>query len=385
MESSMKFLPPNLRTWAEIDMSALLHNFMLAKATGKKVMCVIKADAYGHGALRCGAFLEKHGADAFAVACLSEAIALRESGISVPILILGYTPPDFARLLADNDIMQTVISEENALELNEAAAARSVKVKVHIKLDTGMSRVGLLAQGRENALAAAEAAARICALPNLIVKGMFTHFSVADTPAEDEYTAWQLENYNIVLDYLSERGLRPECCHTSNSACIMAHPETRIDMVREGIVLYGMYPDSLPRENGPLRPVMTLKSRVAQIRRFPSGASVSYGRTYKNDESISTAVILAGYADGHPRRLSNQGYDTINGRRYPQVGRICMDMHMVNITGHEDEVHTNDEVCLWGGSGMSTEAVSQIVGTINYELTCLITPRIPRVYINEEA
>lgn len=378
----MKALPLDVRTWAEIDMSALLHNFRLAQATNKKVMCVIKADAYGHGALRCGHFLEKHGADAFAVAALSEALALRESGISIPILILGYTAPQYAGLLCANDLTQTVVDEAHARAMDDAAAEAGVRVKVHIKLDTGMSRVGLLAQGRENAVAAAEAAARISALPSLCVKGMFTHFSVADTPEEAEYTAWQLENYNIVLDYLTQRGLRPETCHTSNSACILDHPETQIDMVREGIILYGLYPDSLPRENGPLRPVMTLKSRVAQLRSFPAGASVSYGRTFKTDKPLSTAVILAGYADGHPRRLSSQGYDTIGGKRYTQIGRICMDMHMVDITG-DDIIRPGYEVALWGGSGMSTEVVAQIVGTINYELTCLVTPRATRVYVNE--
>ncbi|MDO5111575.1 MAG: alanine racemase [Clostridia bacterium] len=381
----MESLPLDARTWAEIDLGALLHNFQLAQKTGKKVMCVVKANAYGHGALRCALFLEKHGADAFAVACLSEALELRAGGVAKPILILGYTAPAHAAVLIGHDIIQTCVDEAHAAALSEAAQKAGGKLKVHIKIDTGMSRTGLLAQGEENALEAAKAAARICKLPGLAVKGMFTHFSVADTPAEDEYTAWQLSNYNTVLQYLTEKGLRPETCHTSNSACIMDHPETQIDMVREGIILYGLYPDSAPNPNGPLKPVLTLKSRVAQVRRLPAGTSVSYGRTYKNEEPFSTAVVLAGYADGHPRRLSNAAFDVIGGRRYPQVGRICMDMHMLNITGHEEEVHPGDEVTLWGASGMCTEEAAQIVGTINYELTCLITPRVPRVYINEPA
>ncbi len=380
----MSTLPLDFRSWAEIDMSALLHNFQFAKQTGKQVMCVVKADAYGHGALHCGRFLERHGADAFAVASLNEAILLRGSGVDLPILILGYTPPEYAKKLAGNDITQTVVDEEHAALLNSAAKKAGVRVKVHIKLDTGMSRVGLLAQGREHALEAAQAAARICELPSLCVKGMFTHFSVADTPSQDAYTAWQLDNYQTVLQYLCDRGLRPETCHTSNSACIMNHPETQIDMVREGIILYGMYPDSMPHKDGSLRPVMTLKSRVGQIRSFPEGASVSYGRTFQCENSFSSAVVLAGYADGHPRRLSNQGFDKIGSNTYKQIGRICMDMHMIDISGHENEIHPGDEVSLWGGDGMSTEEAAQIVGTINYELTCLITPRVPRVYLHED-
>ena len=381
----MQNLPLDIRTWAEIDMAALLHNFNIAKATGKKVMCVIKADAYGHGSVRCGRFLERHGADAFAVACLSEALVLREGGITKPILILGYTSPACAAQLAENNIMQTTVNEEHANALNDAALKAGVKVMIHIKIDTGMSRTGLLAQGDENAHKAALAAARVSKLPALVVKGMFTHFSVADTPSENEYTAWQMHNYQTVLDDLTAMGLRPEVCHTSNSACIMDHPETQIDMVREGIILYGLYPDSVPRENDPLKPVMTMKSRVAQVRCLPAGTSVSYGRTYNNTEPFSTAVVLAGYADGHPRRLSNNSFDVINGVRYPQIGRICMDMHMLNVTGHEDEIEAGDEVTLWGGgNGMSTEEAAQIVGTINYELTCLVTPRVPRVYLNEE-
>lgn len=378
----METLSPAARTWAEIDCNALLHNFNIARRTGKKVMCVIKADAYGHGAVRCGRFLERHGADAFAVACLQEALDLRAGGITRPVLILGHTSAEYAALLAANTITQTVVDESAANELDAAARAAGVTVDVHIKLDTGMSRAGLLAQGEENGMEAARAAERICHLPNLHVTGMYTHFSVADTPAEDAYTAWQLENYMRVYRYLSEKGLRPETCHTSNSACILAHPETQIDMVREGIMLYGMYPDSVPRQ-GELRPVMTLKTRVSQVRELPAGTTVSYGRTYRSDTPFQTAVMLAGYADGYPRRLSNNTTVTIHGKRYPQVGRICMDMCMANITGAED-IARGDEVTLIGGDSITWEEAAEKVGTINYELTCLVTARTKRIYLNED-
>ena len=378
----METLSPAARTWAEIDCNALLHNFNIARRTGKKVMCVIKADAYGHGAVRCGRFLERHGADAFAVACLQEALDLRAGGITRPVLILGHTSAEYAALLAANTITQTVVDESAANELDAAARAAGVTVDVHIKLDTGMSRAGLLAQGEENGMEAARAAERICHLPNLHVTGMYTHFSVADTPAEDAYTAWQLENYMRVYRYLSEKGLRPETCHTSNSACILAHPETQIDMVREGIILYGMYPDSVPQK-GELRPVMTLKTRVSQVRALPAGTTVSYGRTYRSDAPFQTAVMLAGYADGYPRRLSNNTTITIHGKRYPQVGRICMDMCMANITGAED-IARGDEVTLIGGDSITWEEAAEKVGTINYELTCLVTARTKRIYLNED-
>ena len=242
--------------------------------------------------------------------------------------------------------------------------------------------VTLKQPGEEAALAAADTIERIYNIPGITVKGMFTHFSVADTPSEDEYTAWQFKNYTTVLNALTAKGLRPEVCHASNSAAILAHPEAHLDMVREGIILYGMYPDSEPRK-GELKPVLTLKSRVAQVRDLPAGTSISYGRTFISDKPIRTAVITAGYADGHPRRISNASYDMIHGKKFKQVGRICMDMHMIDVTG-DDSVKVGDEVTLWGGAGMTAEEVGKVVGTINYELTCLITPRVPRVYINED-
>lgn len=376
----METLAQNARTWAEIDLAALLHNYNIAKRHGKKVMCVIKADAYGHGAVPCGRFLEAHGADAFAVACLQEAIALREGGIKAPILVLGHTEAEYAALIAKNDITQTLVDESAAREFSAAAKAAGVTVKAHIKLDTGMSRAGLLAQGEENGMEAAYAAERIIHMENINVVGMYTHFSVADTPSEDAYTAWQLENYMRVYNYLCEKGIRPETCHTSNSACILAHPETVIDMVREGVMLYGMYPDSVPQE-GELKPVMTLKTRVSQVRDLPAGTTVSYGRTFKGEKPFRTAVMLAGYADGYNRRMSNNTTVTINGKRYPQVGRICMDMCMADITG-ADDIKRGDEVTLVGGDSITWEEAAQKVGTINYELTCLVTARSRRIYVN---
>ena len=374
----MNSVSPTARTWVEIDLAALRHNFDLARATGRKVMCMIKADAYGHGAVACGRFLEDLGAEAFGVSSLAEALELRQAGLARPILVLGHTDPCCVGTLAQFHLVQTVVDEEAALQFSAAAQAAGVRLPVHVKLDTGMSRLGILAQGRQHALAAAQAVERIMALPGLLVEGLFTHFSVADAPEEDAYTAWQMENYRTVLEALTRKGLRPPLCHTSNSACIMGHPETHVDMVREGIMLYGLYPDGQPRP-GPLRPVMTLKSRVVQVRELPAGTSISYGRTFRSEAPLTVAVIAAGYADGYPRRLSNQAWVAIRGQRHRQVGRVCMDMIMADVTGAG--VQRGDEVTLFGNGGMSLEEVSSLVGTSSYEIACLATVRAARVFL----
>ena len=330
----MNSIHPTARAWAQIDLAAMTHNFNIAKSTGKKVMCVIKANAYGHGAVPCGLHLQKLGADFFAVACLAEAIELRRGGISKPILILGYTPAEYAAELAQHDITQTVYDMESAKALSAEAAKAGVTIDVHVKVDTGMSRIGIYAQDAEAAASAADEIEHIYGLPGLNVRGVYTHFSVADDMDQTHYTNWQLSNYRAVLDALSVKGIHPELRHAGNTAAIMNHPDSHFDMIRAGIMLYGMYPDGVHR-NGPLRPVMTLKSRVAQIRELPAGASVSYGRTYETDKPTRMAVITAGYADGHPRRISDNSYDIINGRGFPQIGRICMDMHMLDITGDD--------------------------------------------------
>ena len=371
------------RSWAEIDLSALKHNFEYAsKRIGRKVICVLKADAYGHGAVECGLYLQKCGAYMFAVAALTEAVAMRKSGITIPIMILGYTSPEYAEILSDFDIEQAIVDEEHAIAMNKAAAKLNKKVKVHIALDTGMSRIGIYAQ--KNHTAAADAAERIYRMSNLDVVGMFTHFAAADEPDQAEYTMFQYRNFSIVYNRLIERGIRIKNCHVSNSAAILNSP-IHFDSIRLGISLYGMYPDSKPVKDGPLKPVMSLKARVTQTRTLPQGATISYGRTFTTRRTTHTAVISAGYADGFSRRLSNKATVTITGKRYPQVGRICMDGCMADVTDGYDEpggVRAGDEVTIIGDGGMSAEEAAQIVGTINYELTCLITNRVKRIYVN---
>lgn len=378
----MEGIAPDYRAWAEIDLGALMHNFNIARKTGKKVMCVIKADAYGHGAVACGLYLQEHGADAFAVACVSEAVELREHGICLPILVLGYTEAGYAELVSRYKLTQTLVDEEHARAMSAAAVREKIQVSCHVKLDTGMSRAGILAQGHIQCELAAGAVERIWALPGLKISGVYSHFSSADMPEERAYTAWQLDNFTRVLGLLADKGIRPETCHIGNSAAIMNLPEARFDMVREGIMLYGLYPDNQPRLKGELMPVMSLKSRVSQVRDMPEGTSVSYGRAYRSAGNMKMAVISAGYADGYSRRLGNQAYVVIGGRRYPQIGRVCMDMIMADVTG--GDVHRGETAVLLGGEGMSLEEAAGLTGTINYELACLVTPRAQRIYVGTE-
>lgn len=369
-----------IRAWVEINKNSFVHNLAVAKQlTGKKVMCVIKGNAHGHGAVECGKLLEDHGADAFAVACMTEGIELREGGIQGPILILGWTPAECAGQLADYKLAQSVIDEEYALELNEAAGAAGKVVDIHAKLDTGMSRTGIFAQ--EDPKAAAQIVDRIAKLPNLSIRGIFTHFAAADMPEKDDFTAWQLANYNAVLTELEALGFDREVVHhTGNSAGIMYHPETHFDMVRMGVMMYGLYPDGKFQPDGPLEPALTLKARVAQVKELPAGAHISYGCTAKTERPTKIAVVSAGYADAYSRSLSNKGaYAVINGCKCPQIGRICMDMCMFDVT--DADVHRGDEVILYGRGGMPMEEVAALAGSINCEPLCLLTNRVKKVYV----
>ena len=371
-----------MRAWAEIDTGALLRNLNLAKRiTGKQVMCVIKGDAHGHGAVACGRVLEAGGADAFAVACLEEAIALRSAGIRLPILVLGWTPADFASSLVQYRLSQSVLDEAYARELNDAAAALEQPISIHVKLDTGMSRTGIFAQ--DDPVEAAEAICAIAALPHLKIEGIFTHFAAADMPEKDAYTAWQVQNYTAVLRSLEELGFTaPVIRHAGNSAVILSHPEAHFDMVRMGVMMYGLYPDGVWQPNGPLAPILTLKARVSQVKTLPEGAHISYGCTAKTLRPTKIAVVSAGYADAYPRSLSNTGaYAVINGVQCPQIGRICMDLCMFDITDAPVPIDRGDEVILYGKGGMPMEEVARLAHSINCEPLSLLTNRVKKIYL----
>lgn len=367
-----------MRAWAEIDTKALIHNYEYAKAlTGKQIMCVIKGDAHGHGAVKLGHILQAHGADAFAVACLTEGIALREGGVTKPILILGWTPAEEANALVQYNLTQSVIDEEYAVELNAAGAGK--RLEVHVKLDTGMSRTGIYAQSDHSA--AAETVIRIANLPNLRMTGLFTHFAAADMPERDDFTAWQLSNYRTVLEELKKRGFdRQILRHIGNSACIMYHKETHFDMVRMGVMMYGLYPDGSIKDQGELEPVLTLKARVVQVKELPEGAHISYGCTVKTTRPTTIAVVGAGYADAYPRRMSNCGaYAVIHGVKCPQIGRICMDLCMFDVT--DADVKRGDVAILYGRDGMPMEQVALLADSINCEPLSLLTNRVKKVYL----
>ena len=368
----------NKRNWAVVDLDALQHNFKLTSDLGVRVMPVIKADAYGHGAVFCAKALEEVGADIFAVACLDEAMELRRAGIQADILILGYTDPDNFEILIREKIIQTVMSVAYAQRLSAAAAHQ--KARVHIKLDTGMARLGLSARRMEECESCAADIVRICKMSGLSVEGVFTHFAVSDVP-EQPFTQAQADRFAHAVALAEAAGAVLPLKHCANSGAIINHPSLCWDMVRQGIMLYGEKPDEACPDIG-LRPVMTIKSKVTACSILRKGETVSYGRTFTAQADTPIAVISIGYADGYGRALSNRGWISIQGKRCPIVGRVCMDQMMVDISACPD-VSVGQEVTVIGGDGPSFSELAQACGTIHYELLCAISARVPRVYVRD--
>ena len=369
------------RTWTEIDLSNLEHNYRALRAMlpqGCRFLGVVKADAYGHGAVPVARRLEMLGAEYLAVACLDEALELRQAGITTPILILGYTPVERADSLLDNGITQTVYDVDMARALSDAAAAAGKTLKIHVKADTGMSRLGWLC-GEEDQSAAVEAIAQVCALPGLEAEGIYTHFANAD--GDEDYTMLQFTRFLDLLEALKDKGITFAIRHCAASAAALKFPCTHLDMVRPGIALYGHYPDpSCEGLDGPgLRPVMTLKTRVASVKTVPAGTPVSYGCTHVLDRETRLAALTIGYADGLPRLCSDKLEVLIGGQRAPVVGRICMDMCMADVTGLD--VAPGDEVEVFG-EHLPIEDVAALAGTIQYELLCAVSPRVHRAYLD---
>ena len=367
------------RTWAEISLGAIEHNYRAMRdelPEGCRFLGVVKADSYGHGAIRVSKLLEGLGCDYLAVACLDEARQLRDAGIGLPILILGFTPPEYARELAERGITQAVGSLDAAQALSDALAGTGLTLKVHLKLETGMGRTGFRVFGDWKALPAATAVR----LPNLCAEGVFTHFCVSDADAKTRvFTLTQLERFKRGVEAVETRsGHTFEIHHCTNSGAMMSFPEAYWDMVRPGVSLYGMYPGP-DRERVKLIPAMTLKTRVAYIESHEPGDTISYGRTFTVEKPSQIAVLPIGYADGLHRVLSNKLEVMINGQRVRQVGRICMDMCMADVTGLN--VKAGDEVEIFGRN-MPIDDVADLAGTIHYELTCAVSPRVPRVYVD---
>ncbi len=376
------------RTWAEVSLDRIEHNFKVIKnsiAAETKLCCVIKADAYGHGAKELGQLYERLGADFFAVSNLEEAIELRLGGVTLPILILGYTPASYAKELSENNISQAVFSVDYARELSESAVNLGVDVRVHLKIDTGMSRIGIMCQNTERDDAVSQAL-EIFQLPGLFPEGIFTHFAVSDEKEEGrEYTEHQLSCFKFLISELRKNGVDTDkiICHCSNSAAIMDYPEAHIDMVRAGIILYGLSPSGKLKDQLDLRPAMEIKSVVAHIKEIEPGTTVSYGRTFTAERKLRIATVPIGYADGYIRNFASNAYMIVGGKKAKVVGRICMDQCMIDIT-EIDNVKVGDVVTVVGKVGnveISTDEVASWTGTINYEVVCLVGKRVPRVYL----
>lgn len=367
------------RTWAEIDISALVHNFKLIKemANGAKIMAVVKANAYGHSVCDIAPVLQTHGADAFAVSNIDEALQLRDCGITKPILILGYTPVGMVRDLSENNISQCVYSAEYAEKLSENAVKSRVNVKVHIKLDTGMSRLGF--DCRDNELNGINEAIHAAKLNGFTTEGIFTHFSVADRSAtnEDGFTDGQYDRFSKALECFKKAGISPEFCHCCNSAALILDSQKHLDLCRPGIILYGLSPSDAPELKRDFIPVMTLKSVVSMVKSISAGDTVSYGRTFKAEKAMKIATVAAGYADGYPRALSGRACVCVKGQKAPILGRVCMDQMLIDVT-HIEDIQMGDEVVLFGKE-LSVDGLADLCGTINYEIVCGISPRVPRV------
>lgn len=383
----MQFLK---RTWADVDLDAIEYNLgsIRKKIGDTKIIAVVKADAYGHGASVIAGLYNRLGIDFFAVSSIDEARLLRTDNITGDILILGYTPPDMARELNQYGITQSALDYSYAKKLSDNAVNAGIILPIHVKIDSGMSRLGIVCRGEGDICACADEVEKIAALPNIRITGIFTHFSSADgetAPGSDDaaFTMNQFRIFKSITDLLALRGINTGIRHCSNSAAIINYPETYLDAVRPGIILYGYYPDSVDgskmADKISLKPSMTLKSVVSQVKELPAGSRVSYGGEYHVENESKFAVVPVGYADGFIRRNSNGGTMYIKGIPSDIAGRICMDMCMLDISGRDD-VYEGDEVVIFGKGGNSLEKIAEICQTINYELTCLIGKRVPRIY-----
>ena len=369
------------RVVAEINLDALQHNIKQIKNIlhpQSKIMGVVKADAYGHGAIEVSKVLIEQGVERLAVAILEEGIQLREAGIQVPILILGYTPPCQAKIAVQYHLTPTVFTYEIAQAFSKAGEEYNQVVPIHLKMDTGMGRIGFLV--KEQSLEEIE---RIKNLPYLQIEGIYTHFSTADEE-DQSFTCQQMNQFYSFIHRLEKRGINVPIKHASNSAGIIEFEEGHFNLVRPGIILYGLYPSaSINQEKLKLYPVMSLKTHISHIKEVEKGVPISYGRTYITEKKTLVATLPVGYADGYSRRLSPGGKVLIRGIKVPIIGRICMDQCMVDIT-NIPQAQIGDEVVLMGTQGRQSilaEEIADVLGTIHYEVVCMVGKRIPRVYV----
>jgi alanine racemase len=372
----VRLLRPGRPTYVEVDLEAIAHNVRRIVGMiglGTRLLAVLKADAYGHGAIRVARTAVNNGAGYLGVASINEGAALRQAGISTPTLVLGYTPAWQARELVLNGLSATVYNLDVARALSRAAGDLQSRVPLHVKVDTGMSRLGLPPDD------VVPFVRELLALPNVTIEGLFTHFSVADSDAD--YTRWQLDRFRGVVAALAAEGIEIPLVHAANSAAILTLPEAHFDMVRAGIALYGLHPSPQVRCPPDFRPAMCFKTQVAQVKSLAPGTFVGYGNTYQTTGEQRIAVLPVGYADGFRRAPRNWGSVLVRGQRAPIVGRVSMDQTMIDVT-HIAGVRQGDEVVLIGEQGderISAEDAAEQLGTINYEVVSEILARVPRV------
>lgn len=376
----MKLKPHQKRTWADIDLDAAKHNFQAIRerlSCGTKLCCVVKANGYGHGAVQLSQMYEKLGADYLAVSNIEEAIQLRNNKISLPILILGYTDPRCAMMLAENNITQCVFSYEYGHSLSRNAVEQGVVVKIHIKLDTGMGRIGFRCVSEE-----LDQVEQVCNMSGLTHEGIFTHFASADEgECGKKYTLGQFNKFMTAISYLGAKGITFAIRHCANSAAIFDYPEMHLDMVRAGVVLYGLQPSDALHAPGELKSLMTLKTIIDHIKTIHVGDCVSYGREYKAGQNVWVATIPIGYADGLWRsNFRNHMVVEVEGELAPIIGRVCMDQCMIDVS-NIPEAKVNSKVTVYGTSGdISVDHIAKANETINYEIVCAVGERVPRVY-----
>lgn len=367
--------------WAEINLGNLAYNVrQIRKITNpcSKIMAVVKADAYGHGIVETSKTVLENGADRLGVAILDEGITLRDNGLQVPIVVLGYIPVSDLSDVVDYGLTPTIYEYGHAEALSREAVKQNRKVPVHVKIDTGMGRLGFLPV--EESVGILE---KIMELPGIFVEGIYTHLADADSP-DRSYTVEQLEKFFWFLGKLKEKNISIPIRHAANSAGIISFPEAHLDMVRPGIVLYGLFPSpDMDKGSLPLKPVMSLKAKVGSVKNIPAGSSIGYGCTHKLDRNCVIAVLPLGYADGYSRHFSNKGFALVGGHRVPLVGRVCMDQVMADVS-QVPGISIGDEAVLLGSQGneeISADDLALWAGTINYEIVCMISHRVPRKYV----
>ncbi len=374
---------------AEIDLNKIGSNIASLKALTPEstmLMAVVKANAYGHGAVKVAEAALMNGANFLGTARIDEAIELREAGIAAPVLVFGHTPPEYARTLSELGISQTVYSINAAQELADRALSFKRKIKIHLKIDTGMGRLGFVAANDAAIIATIKDSVRIADMKSLELEGVYTHFAKADEPAT-QFTQAQLDFFLNYVEGLKKMGVNPRIRHAANSAAIIDLPASHLDMVRAGISMYGYFPSPYIKQKYQsiveLTPAMTLKSNIINIKNVPKGFTVSYGSTYITPGKSDIATISAGYADGLNRLLSSKGEVLIHGKRAPVVGRVCMDLTMLDVTTI-NEAMPFDEVVIFGFQDeelLSADEIAAKTDTINYEVLTSVSSRVPRVYV----